>query len=246
MWFSGYTLVGTATACTRGLFTEAYCVFTAVPLQGSPPTTYTHPTAYTYTPVTLAFLNGVKLNRQSGADSVKVIAANGDCAVAGPAPGSVEIRDLGPDDQNDQSTATATVTLAAAGSFRVCYRRLGDSYSAVEPPLAVAGATDATLSRLEFNQTGYSFDDPFQPSVTGYSITVPYTVERAAIAAFANHPDATLRAGLQSTTLQPLASGSTYYAEVPAGTQITVQVQVVAQDGINSKLYEVFVVSPHI
>eukprot|EP00929_Paragymnodinium_shiwhaense_P002867 TRINITY_DN103181_c0_g1_i1.p1 TRINITY_DN103181_c0_g1~~TRINITY_DN103181_c0_g1_i1.p1 ORF type:complete len:1048 (-),score=149.87 TRINITY_DN103181_c0_g1_i1:88-3231(-) len=87
-------------------------------------------TASTSMPTTFTIL-GEYLNRIFNTDKVKFVDPAGDCT-GDPAGGTVEVNNLGPDEEFRQYTAEATVTFTEIGTFKACYLVEGtDFYIAV-------------------------------------------------------------------------------------------------------------------
>jgi len=94
-------------------------------------------TAGTVEPIVFAGGSGLRLG--AGQDSAKMVSSAGNCSEA-PVGGTVEVTDLGPDDSEGTTTATASFTFSpnSTGVHTVCYRLAGGSYSAIGQPVIVA------------------------------------------------------------------------------------------------------------
>ena len=100
---------------------------------GVMPTAYTDDGAlFTDSTETLSFTGGTGLKLASGYDSAIVVASSGTCAatldyvMAG---GTSPVTDLGPDDADGATTATANFSFTIAGTYIVCYQVYRGTYT---------------------------------------------------------------------------------------------------------------------
>merc|ERR1712046_489000 len=79
---------------------------------------------------TISFSSGSGLITNNGADAAKVVLSTSTCSNAAEG-GTSEVTDLGSGDAEGLTAATAVFTFNVAGTYKVCYKVSGGSYSQV-------------------------------------------------------------------------------------------------------------------
>ena len=96
-------------------------------------------------PATVSLSGGSLLNLASDQDAAKVVQSSGTCADAA-AGGTVVVTNLGPDDSQSATTATAQFTWTQAGSFQVCYQPAGGVYASVGGSITVSAVAPSSYT----------------------------------------------------------------------------------------------------
>ena len=88
---------------------------------------------------TFTVTGGSGLNLEPNSDAAAVVESKNACTAASGS-GSLEAKDLGPNDDGGATEATAVVTVQRAGTYKVCYK-LGGTYGRVGDKLLTFSAT---------------------------------------------------------------------------------------------------------
>ena len=108
-----------------------------------PPTAFNPLYLSTGSSQTFTITGGSKLNLGPGSDAAAVVESKNTCTAASGS-GSLEAKDLGPNDDGGATEATAVVTVKKAGTYKVCYKLNGGTYSRVGGELLTFSATAPT------------------------------------------------------------------------------------------------------
>ena len=227
-------------------------VASTVTVHGVAPTFWSTDTEIlTKTKLTFTVSGAFGLDLTSGKDAAKMVSGSDSCAAGSPAGGTVEKTDLGPGDTSGAQTATVQFTFTASGTYKLCYRLFGESYTTVGTKLvqvygagpviqAYSPAQGASAVSPDSNIV-ISFDTDLQLGSTGY---VNLSTPAMAASTLIPVPDAQVAISSKTMTINPSSNlnsqGATYTVGIDAGvlTDGTNSFQ-----GLNGSAYQFSVVS---